>query len=242
MYVLPTSAQAYPGVSALAYDVTHKATILIVEDDKRLSELLSQELGFEGHRTVSVHTGTDALLEAQQGQFDLIVLDLNLPDMDGLEVAERLHQRIPSKILMLSARADMASRVAGLYAGASDYMTKPFSLQELMARIHVRLRESASKRRIRRGKVELDSSARQCFVEDRLVVLTANEYAVLELLLKHQGRIFSKETIEERLYQGDMQPGSNTIEVFVSSLRKKLAHEGVHNLISTVRGMGYVIQ
>lgn len=220
-----------------------KANILIVEDDKRLSELLRQELSYEGHSTVAVSTGTQALLEAEKNNFDLIVLDLNLPDMDGIEVAERLHGRISASILMLTARADLASRVAGLYAGASDYLTKPFSLQELMARIFVRLREKGSSQaKLNYKKVELDSESRQCIVEDNVLSLTANEFALLELLMKHQGRIFSKEDIEERIYRGDEQPGSNTIEVFVSSLRKKLAAEGVNSFISTVRGMGYVIQ
>ncbi len=220
-----------------------KASILIVEDDKRLSELLCQELSYEGHSTVAVSTGIQGLLEAEKNNFDLIVLDLNLPDMDGIEVAERLHGRINASILMLTARADLASRVAGLYAGASDYLTKPFSLQELMARIFVRLREKGSSQaKLNYKKVELDSESRQCIVENNVLSLTANEFALLELLMKHQGRIFSKEDIEERIYRGDEQPGSNTIEVFVSSLRKKLAAEGVNSLISTVRGMGYVIQ
>lgn len=220
-----------------------KAIILIVEDDKRLCELLAQELAYEGHETIAVHTGAEALLCAEDHNFDLIVLDLNLPDMDGIEVAERLHGRVTASILMLTARADLASRVAGLYAGASDYMTKPFSLQELMARIFVQLRDkSSAEPRVAYKAVELDSVSRQCIVEGNVLALTANEFALLELLLKNQGRIFSKEDIETRIYSGDEQPGSNTIEVFVSSLRKKLAQKGVKEIISTVRGMGYVIQ
>lgn len=220
-----------------------KANILIVEDDKRLSDMLCQELGYEGHHAIAVHSGAEALLKATTDSFDLIVLDLNLPDMDGLEVAERLHGRISGSILMLTARADLASRVAGLYAGASDYMTKPFSLQELLARIFVRLRErNPNNGRLAYKEVELDSNSRQCIVNDEVLLLTANEYALLELLLKNQGRIFSKDDIEERLYRSHDGPGSNTIEVFVSSLRKKLSQAGVEGLIGTVRGMGYVIQ
>lgn len=219
-----------------------KAKILIVEDDKRLSDLLCQELAYEGHETIAVHSGSEALLEASEQTFDLIVLDLNLPDMDGLEVAERLHKRVTASILMLTARADLASRVAGLYAGASDYMTKPFSLQELLARIFVRLRERSPSAKLVYKQVELDSQSRQCLVHNQLLNLTNNEYALLELLLKHQGRIFTKEAIEHQLYHSHDGPDSNTIEVFVSSLRKKLAQAGVHGLINTVRGMGYVIQ
>lgn len=220
-----------------------KAKILIVEDDKRLSDMLCQELGYEGHEAVAVSSGSEALQRATGESFDLIVLDLNLPDMDGLEVAERLHGQVASSILMLTARADLASRVAGLYAGASDYMTKPFSLQELLARIYVRLRErNPNNGRLTYKELELDSNSRQCIVKDEVLILTAHEYSLLELLLKNQGRIFSKEEIETRLYHSHDGPGSNTIEVFVSSLRKKLAQSGIEGLISTVRGMGYVIQ
>ena len=111
--------------------------ILLVEDDPRLLKLLSEELGYAGYETVAVALGADALERAQVEPFDLIVLDLNLPDIDGIEVAERLHGHVEASILMLTARGDVDSRVQGLYAGASDYLTKPFSVQELLARIHV---------------------------------------------------------------------------------------------------------
>lgn len=218
------------------------ARILIIEDDKRLAELLEQELGFEGHSTTVCHTGAEGLLHAEDA-YDLIVLDLNLPDMDGIEVAERLHGRTSASILMLTARGDVGSRVEGLYAGASDYITKPFSLQELLARIHVRLRERAGPDKMLEYKrVSLDLNAKICQVEGQPVVLTAQEFKLLELLLRDQGRIYSKEDLEQKLYKGDNLPGSNTIEVFVSNLRRKLAAAGVDKLISTVRGMGYMIQ
>jgi len=223
------------------------ATILIIEDDKRLAELLVQELGFEGHRTTVAHTGGEGLLKAEEQDFDLIVLDLNLPDMDGIEIAERLSSRKTSSaaasILMLTARGDVGSRVEGLYAGASDYMTKPFSLQELLARIHVRLRERESADKVLEYKdVELDLSAKLCRVNSHQITLTAQEFKLLELLLQDQGRIYSKEDLERKLYSGDDLPGSNTIEVFVSNVRRKLAAAGADNIIGTVRGMGYMVQ
>ena len=219
-----------------------QAHILIVEDDKRLAELLSQELSLEGHESVAVHSGAEALLQAEEKDFDLIILDLNLPDMDGIEVAERVRRRSQSSILMLSARGDVGSRVEGLYAGAADYMTKPFSLQELMARVHVRLREQAAPvSTLSYKNLQLDLNAKSCYVGEAYVALTAHEFTLLELLLKHQGRIYAKDELERKLYGGDL-PGSNTVEVFVSNLRKKLAEAGLSQLISTVRGMGYMIQ
>lgn len=219
-----------------------KSRILIVEDDPKLAELLRQELSYEGHTVVKVHQGTDALLNAE-APFDLIVLDLNLPDMDGLEVAQRLQGRTEATILMLTARADVESKVKGLYAGASDYLTKPFSLQELLARIHVRLRErQKTELLIIYKQLELDLAANVGRVNDQILPLTMQEYKLLELLLKHQGRIFSKEDLEQRLYSGDSLPGSNTIEVFISSLRKKLAQAGLAQVIQTVRGMGYMLR
>lgn len=219
-----------------------KANILIVEDDKRLAQLLSQELGFEGHTTLSVHTGAEALLHAEDQDFDLVILDLNLPDMDGIEVAERVGKRSESSILMLTARGDVGSRVEGLYAGASDYMTKPFSLQELMARVHVRLRErEAPTQTLQHKNVTLDLAGKSCYVDEDYVSLTAQEFKLLELLLKNQGRVYAREELERKLYAG-ATPGSNTVEVFMSNLRKKLSHAGALKLISTVRGMGYMIQ
>jgi DNA-binding response OmpR family regulator len=220
-----------------------KSKILIVEDDQRLAKLLLQELSFESHEVITVHTGTDALLQAEEGKFDLIVLDLNLPDIDGIEVAERLQNRVEASILMLTARADVESKVKGLYAGASDYMTKPFSLQELVARIHVRLREQKkTETSLVYKQVELDLERKLCRAVGQTLTLTLQEFKLMELLLKNRGRIYSKEDLENRLYEADKLPGSNTVEVFVSSLRRKLAGAGVDGLIQTVRGMGYVIQ
>jgi two-component system response regulator QseB len=223
-----------------------KATILVVEDDLRLAKLLQQELSHDGHRVEVVHNGTDALVRADERPFDLVVLDLNLPDMDGVEVAERLRDRNaqPSaSVLMLTARGDVKSRVEGLYAGASDYMTKPFSVQELLARVHVRLRERARPAEvIRHGDLVLEPGAGHCAVAGQPLALTSLEFRLLELFLTHKGRIFSKEDVEDRLYGADRLPGSNTIEVFVSNLRKKLAAAGMNGMIQTVRGMGYVVR
>lgn len=213
------------------------ATILVVEDDLRLAKLLQQELSHDGHRVEVVHNGTDALVRADERAFDLVVLDLNLPDMDGVEVAERLRSggEFGASILMLTARGDVKSRVEGLYAGASDYMTKPFSVQELLARVHVRLRERARPAEvIRHGELVLEPGTGHCAVAGQPLALTSLEFRLLELFLTHKGRIFSKEDVEDRLYGADRLPGSNTIEVFVSNLRKKLAAAGMNGMIQTL--------
>lgn len=217
-------------------------TILIVEDDHRLAALLRDELTHAGYRPSVASTGKKALQSLQQESYALVILDLNLPDIDGLDIAEQLRDVPGTSILMLTARGDVPSRVEGLYAGASDYVTKPFEVQELLARIHVRLRERGETQEVVRiGQLELDPEAGQCLVEGEPLTLTAREFRLLELLLSNRGRIFSKEDLEDRLYGPDL-PSSNTVEVFISNVRRKLAEVGVGELISTVRGMGYVVR
>lgn len=215
----------------------------MVEDDLRLATLLKQELSQEGYEVTAVHNGTDALLRADEHEFDLVILDLNLPDIDGLEVAARLRQDSEISILMLTARGDVSSRVEGLYAGASDYLTKPFSVQELRARVHVRLRDKGRPAEVLTyGDLLLEPAAGHCTVSGRGLPLTSLEFRLLELFLTQKGRIFSKEDLEDRLYGADKLPGSNTVEVFVSNLRRKLTAAGVEGMIQTVRGMGYVVR
>ena len=215
-------------------------SILIVEDDPKLALLLEQELSHEGYRAEVVGTGSDALLRVEEKEFDLILLDLNLPDFDGIEVSRRVGNRSKASILMLTARADVDSRVKGLYAGASDYLAKPFSIQELLARVHARMRERETPQLLEAGSVVLDPAGASCTVGGEAISLTAREFELLTLLLEHRGRIFSRDELERRLYQGET-PGSNTIEVFVSKLRTKLREAGEPSLVQTVRGAGYVV-
>jgi DNA-binding response OmpR family regulator len=216
------------------------AKILIVEDDPKLASLLCQELSREGYRAETVETGSEALLRVDEQEYELLLLDLNLPDFDGIEVAELVRKRSEASILMLTARADIDSRVKGLYAGASDYLAKPFSIQELIARVHARLRERERPQVFEAGRVTLDPASASCTVDGTPISLTAREFELLTLLLEHRGRIFSREELERRLYQGE-RPGSNTVEVFVSKLRTKLRAAGEDSLVQTVRGAGYVV-
>lgn len=215
------------------------ARLLVVEDDPRLAELLEQELTLAGYRVTAVARGGEALFEAEEGAFDLILLDLNLPDMDGLEVAERLSGCCP--ILMVTARADVESRVQGLYAGASDYLVKPFSVHELLARVHARLRERAPVEALRFESLAFDAEANALVGPEGRTPLPELEYRLLELLVRYRGRVFSKRDIERHLYGPDV-PGSNTVEVFVHNLRKQLASLGLPGAIATVRSKGYLVR
>jgi len=214
--------------------------VLVVEDDARLRGLVREALEATGHRVTAVGTGGDALLRALEGGIDLVLLDLNLPDVDGIEVARRLaDEGVP--IVMLTARGDVASRVEGLYAGAADYVTKPFELQELLARVHVRLRErGAGEGAIERAGLRLQTDVRTLWAGDAQVTLPEREAELLRLLLTHPGRVFSREDLEVRLY-GDDPPDSNTVEVFVYQLRRRIRALGAADPIRTVRGKGYTV-
>jgi two-component system, OmpR family, response regulator QseB len=215
--------------------------VLIVEDDPRLAEVLARELG-RGYDTVVAHNGRDALFLAETGPFALVLLDLNLPDMDGLDVAEQLEGN-PADVVMLTARADLASRVRGLYAGAADYISKPFQMEELLARVfaRVRSRERARAESVQWGAVTLSPADRSCRVDGAWLELTAQEYHLLALLLEHQGRVFTKDTLIERLY-GAADAGPNAVEAVVSRLRRKLAAAGAGTVVETVRGLGYLVR
>jgi DNA-binding response OmpR family regulator len=216
------------------------AHVLVVEDDARLRGLVREALEATGHRVTAVGTGGDALLRALEGGIDLVLLDLNLPDVDGIEIARRLaNEEVP--IVMLTARGDVASRVEGLYAGAADYVTKPFELQELLARVHVRLRErGAGDGVIEHAGLSLQIDVRTLSAGDAKVTLPEREAELLRLLLTHPGRVFSREDLEARLY-GDDLPDSNTIEVFVYQLRRRIRALGASDPIRTVRGKGYTV-
>src|SRR5690606_96999 len=211
--------------------------ILIVEDDPQMAQALDAELS-RAHDTTVVGTGAAALQQAIATDFDLIILDLNLPDIDGLDVAAELRDN-PASILMLTARADVRSRVAGLYIGADDYLAKPFEMQELLARVYAQLRGRGRPEVYEAGPLTLSLVDRTCTVAGNDVILTVQEFSLLALLLANQGRVYSKNEIEDRLYR-EAQPTSNAIEVLVSRLRTKWAAAGAKKIVETVRGMGYV--
>lgn len=218
------------------------ARILVVEDDGPLRDMLHADLSEAGYRVVAVSTVGEGLFHAEEDPFDLIVLDLNLPDGDGIEIAERLGGDDDPPIVMLTARADLDSRLRGLYAGAADYIAKPFSLPELRARIHVRLRERRGTNQPRYGSMVLDPDLGVLTGPAGEATLPSREAALLRLFMENPGRVFGRDDLERRLYGPDEQPASNTVEVFVHHLRRKLASVEAEARIRTVRGKGYLFR
>jgi two-component system copper resistance phosphate regulon response regulator CusR len=212
--------------------------ILIAEDEDRIVSFLEKGLRAGGYTTVAVGTGHDALALARDDSFDLLLLDLGLPGMNGHEVLRAMRARGETMpVVILTARDGVEDTVAGLQGGADDYVTKPFRFEELLARIRLRLRDGASTEStvLLAGGVTLDLRSRRAAVGDRVVELTAREFALAEVFLRHAGQVLSREQLLSHVWGYDFDPGSNVVDVYVRYLRRKLG-DGV---IETVRGMGY---
>jgi DNA-binding response OmpR family regulator len=212
--------------------------ILIAEDEPRLASFLEKGLRSNGFATTVVADGGSATLMARDDRFDLLILDLGLPGKDGTVVLRELRsadQRMP--VLILTARDDVSDKVAGLEGGADDYMTKPFRFEELLARVRARLRDehTVEPTVLRSGEVTLDLRTRRASVGGRTTELTAREFTMLEVLLRHADQVLSREQLLSHVWGYDYDPGSNVVDVYVGYLRKKLGQ----NAIETVRGMGY---
>ena len=217
--------------------------ILIVEDDSTLSSGLARVLEGEGYAVDVVARGEDALAAAQQERFDLLILDIGLPGIDGFETLRRLRAtgaRVP--VLILTARDAVDDRVRGLDLGGDDYMPKPFAAPELTARVRALIRRSQARGgpRVEHGPLVLDTAARRAFLAGEPLELAAREWAVLEVLLANVERIVSKERIIQAVAGWGEELSPNAIEVYVSRLRAKLESAGVR--IRTVRGFGYMLQ
>ncbi|GAB3465840.1 response regulator transcription factor [Actinophytocola sediminis] len=214
--------------------------ILIVEDEERIASFVRKGLSANGFTTTVVADGRGAIDFALTGDFDLMVLDIGLPDMDGFAVLRTLREaRVTTPVIILTARDSVRDTVAGLEGGADDYVTKPFRFEELLARIRLRLRADNAPEAtvVSAGGVSLDLRTRRARVEDRTVDLTAREFTLLELFLRHPGQVLSREQILSHVWGYDFDPGSNIVDVYVRALRRKLGQEH----ISTVRGMGYAV-
>ncbi len=212
--------------------------ILIAEDEARLAAFLEKGLRANGYTTTVAPDGPTALGLARDEDFDLLVLDLGLPGLDGMTVLRTIRaqgHRLP--VVILSARDDVHDKVAGLEHGADDYVTKPFRFEELLARVRVRLRDegTAEQTVLREGAVALDLRTRRATVGGRTVELSAREFTMLEVLMRHPGQVLSREQLLSHVWGYDFDPGSNVVDVYVGYLRKKLGR----NRIVTVRGMGY---
>ena len=219
--------------------------VLVVEDERELATLVRRQLEGEGYTTLVAHDGQTALMLAAQAAPDLVILDWMLPGLDGLTVCRRLRDRSTVPILMLTARAEEADRVLGLEVGADDYLTKPFSLRELMARVRAILRrvallrrdDSASDAPISLGRLYLDPLARRVAIDGLVLDLTVKEYDLLLLLARHPGRSFSRSYLLDHIWGDAYDGGERTVDTHVVRLRRKLGDIG--DKIATVWGVGY---
>ncbi|EFE69974.1 response regulator transcription factor [Streptomyces viridosporus] len=213
--------------------------ILIVEDEERIASFVEKGLRANGFTTTVVPDGEAGYEYALTGGFDLVVLDIGLPDRDGFTVLRELREsRVTTPVIVLTARDSVRDTVAGLEGGADDWMTKPFRFEELLARVRLRLRTAARAPEVtvlKSGDLSLDLRTRRARAADRTVDLTAREFVLLELFLRHPGQVLSREQILSHVWGYDFDPGSNIVDVYVRALRKKLGAEKVQ----TVRGMGY---
>jgi DNA-binding response OmpR family regulator len=213
--------------------------ILLVEDDREVAEYIRRELQDEGHAVSVCHDGAAGLRAAELTAFDIIILDVMLPFMDGLEVTRRLRrEHVRTPILLLTARDAPEEIVRGLDSGADDYLTKPFSFDVLLARIRVRTRAAVEGQRLRFADLVLDLGTREASRGKREVALTRTEFSILECLVRASGRVVPRERLIEEVW-GDRDVTYNNLEVFIRLLRGKVDLEGESALIHTERGVGY---
>jgi len=220
--------------------------VLLVEDDDRIADFLVRALRSEGYTCVRSGDGRDGLKLAREGDFDLIILDLMLPGMHGLEICHELRmRRIRTPVVMLTALDSVDDVVSGLRMGADDYVKKPFVIEELLARIQAVLRRGTHEQEpdpmLRVADVELNQHSMQVTVAGTAIELTAKELAVLELLISMPGHLFSRERILSNVWGLDLDPLTNVVDVYIGKLRRKIDRGREASLIETVRGLGYRI-
>jgi two-component system response regulator MprA len=218
--------------------------ILVVEDEEKILNFLKRGLIYEGYRVETATDGTAGLAAARDNPPDLVILDLMLPGIDGLEVCRRLRAASSVPILILTARDSVADRVQGLDAGADDYLVKPFALDEVLARLRALLRRARPEAPeiLAYADLRLDTGTHQAFRGEREIELTAKEYELLHLFLQHPRQVLTREVIYDRVWGYDFGGESNIIEVYVRYLRQKTEADDEPRLLHTVRGVGYVLR
>jgi two-component system response regulator MprA len=221
-----------------------KERVLIIEDDEGISKVLRRALVYEGYQVDAALDGENGLTLNRDNHPDLIVLDWMLPGMDGLEVCRRIRETSTVPILMLTAKEALEDRIHGLDAGADDYMVKPFELDELLARVRALLRRTQVERApiLTFADLSLDTSTRQATRKGRVIMLTAKEYDLLELFMRHPRQVLTRELIFDRVWGYDFGGESNVLDVYIRYLRQKLEIQGETRLIHTVRSVGYVLR
>jgi DNA-binding response OmpR family regulator len=219
--------------------------VLLVEDDPAMAALMAKSLGDEGFTVEPATTCKAALAAGAERSFDVLIVDRRLPDGDGLEIVRGLRSRgLGTPILVVSALSALEDRVQGLDAGADDYLKKPFAFPELVARLHALVRRGRvpMPRILRAGDVELDPGMRRASAAGKKLELTQREFALLQLLLRARGGTLSRSRIGEEVWEQELEPASNVIDVYVRRLRKKLEDAGSATTIETVRGEGYLLR
>ncbi|MBK5117243.1 MAG: response regulator transcription factor [Thermoleophilia bacterium] len=218
--------------------------VLVVEDDEDIADVLRRSLRQEGHEVRTAADGEEALASAHDFAPDMVVLDLGLPKLDGVEVCRRLREESDVPILILTARADTDDRVRGLDAGADDYLVKPFERAELLARLRalMRRRPPRGSASLRVSDLTLNPDTRDVSRGDRPLDLTAREFELLEFLMRNQKLVISRERLLEEVWGYDPTSMTNTIDVFISNVRRKLEEGGETRILHTKRGAGYVVR
>lgn len=221
--------------------------ILIVEDEEKLARFIELELNYEGYQTSKAPDGRTGLALALSGEFDLVALDIMLPDLNGFEVLRRIRQNSKVPVIMLTARDDVTDKVAGLDGGANDYITKPFAIEELLARIRVVLRGSGPREEsasplLASGSLSLNPESREAQVGGRPVDLTKREFDLLETLLRNKGRVLGREQLLDSVWGYDFPGETNAVDVYIRYLRAKIEDPFGEKFIQTVRGVGYIIR
>jgi two-component system response regulator MprA len=222
--------------------------VLLVEDDPAVLSAVRRRLLFEGFKVDTAETGTNALEKVTSTSPNLIILDVMLPGLDGIKVAEMVRRSSEIPILMLTARATVMDRVAGLESGADDYLVKPFAIEELLARIRALLRrtrpraEAATTDVLRFADVTLNSATREVERSNTLIPVTPREFGILDYFMRHPRQVLTRDQIFESVWGSEHMGGSNIIDVYIKSLREKLESTGRSRIIQTVRGVGYALR
>jgi len=219
-------------------------SLLLVDDDVELCAMMKEFFGGAGHSLDSAQNGREGLTRALHGSYDLLILDVMLPEIDGFTVLQQLRRSKSLPVIMLTARVHRDDRILGLNAGADDYLPKPFDPDELMARIQAVLRRTSANlrqgdTRLSAGKIRIDLTTREVWSDDCLVELTGMEFDLLELLMRAKGSVVSRDAITAMLFEREATPYDRFLDVHISHLRKKL--HGGRSLIRAVRGVGYVL-
>ena len=221
--------------------------ILLVEDEEKLARMVELELRYEGYEVTKVFNGRDGLELARSGQFDLVLLDIMLPHLSGMEVLRRLRREGSSiPIIMLTARDNVVDKVSGLDSGADDYVTKPFAIEELLARIRAALRKRpvarAEENTLAAGPLSMDVDRHEVTVNGTAVELTKREFDLLRHLLENKGRVLSREALLDQVWGFDFVGETNSVDVYIRFLRSKIDEAFQIKLIHTVRGVGYILK